>query len=241
MIPDEIWSAQVPAGQHRVLLALWDHAHPWRPGDGEWFVWPSAATLAARLGLQERAVYARLADLERGGWIVRSTNQGRLGWRLLSGQPGPAELPLPPVLPTPEPEQLGLFGSGGGDAASEAAAAPVDNLCTPAKADCTNQQRDCTVVQPLPLQEQKSEQKRAAARTFVDYERQRAAALRAPAMARVRGDVFVDGRRVDRWEQEAWERGGEDAVRADRRDRLQPEQIAANAMEALAWIQRGTA
>lgn len=237
MIPDEIWSAQVPAGQHRVLLALWNHAHPWRPGDGEWFVWPSAATLAARLGLQERAVYARLADLERGGWITRSTNQGRLGWRLRVGEPPAPEA----AAPAAEPEQLGLFGPGETSTAQAARSPSVDNLCTPPTPDCTNQQDDCTVVHSLPLQEQKSEQKRAAARTFVDYERQRAATLRAPAMVRVRGDVMVDGRRVDRWEQEAWERGGEEAVRADRRDRLQPEQIAANAMEALAWIQRGTA
>lgn len=242
MIPRAIWSAQVPPGQHRVLLALWNHAHPWREGDGEWFVWPSVASLAAMLGLQERAVYGRLADLEAGGWIARDTNEGRLGWRLL-----PSWAPKVVGDATSPPsagEQLGLFealpelepAAAGGPAGPEPTppeSAPVDDLWTATVPDCTDVLDDCKNVQSLPLLEKKFEKKGAGARSFADYERARA--LRAPKLARVTGDVLVDGVRVDRWEEEAFRRAGADGVREDRRRRLAPEQIAAG---ALAWLRR---
>lgn len=121
MIPTEVWRSQVGPGQHRVLLALWDYAHGWRQGDGEWFVWPEIGTLAAKIGIKVRALYARLAGLESAGLIARewSADLDRYGWRLT----------ISTAAAEPEPEcdegQLGFAWASSGSANDRA---PVDNL-----------------------------------------------------------------------------------------------------------------
>ena len=90
MIPSTIWNASgisaqpLGSGPHRVLMNLWDYAHKWQQGDAEAFVWPSVDTLAARIGIGVRAVYASLATLEAEGCIRRARDAARgvIGWVL---------------------------------------------------------------------------------------------------------------------------------------------------------------
>jgi hypothetical protein len=104
------WGRQaVGVGQHRVLLALWDHAHGWRTGSGDWFVWPAVGTIATVFGLTDDAVRRCLRELTARGWIRPDVNDGRRGWWLRE-------------TPTVDPPQLELFAS----VPSEPAA--VDNL-----------------------------------------------------------------------------------------------------------------
>lgn len=84
MISEQAWSASsVGPGPHRVLLALWDYAHGWRPGDEAWPVWPSPEALAAKLNVSRSTVYRGLTELERAGWIRRAQCEGGPGWLLL--------------------------------------------------------------------------------------------------------------------------------------------------------------
>lgn len=213
MIPESVWSAQLPAGQHRILLALWDFAHAWREGDGEWFVWPRVATLADKLGLGQRTVHARLAELEAAGWVRRDTAGARLGWRLVPSLKRPQLAAA--ADPAVEETQLGFsFMDVPAGAANGAELAPVDKPCTSSPSERTPVHGKCTIVQSPPLQEHGSEQKRLAPRSFEDFERQRASARALPRNATT--SRLVDGRRVDRWEQEAWSQGGDDAVRQQR-------------------------
>lgn len=234
MIPHSVWNAQLPAGQHRVLLALWDFAHAWREGDGEWFVWPRVATVAEKLGLGQRAVHARLAELEARGWLRRDVSGTRLGWRLVPSlsAPGLAVVPQDQALP----EQLGFgFDDPAPGAANETRVFPVDKPSPQAPTTRTPVQRQCTIVQSPPLLEQKSEQKRLTPRSFEDFERERSRGTCVPARTSGAADPVVDGRRVDRWEQEAWENGGADGVRRQRAGVLPAEAIGALAQS---WLRK---
>jgi len=122
MLPKSAWSASDRAkwgkqaagvGQHRVLMALWDHAHGWREGDGDWFVWPSIDTICAHLGVKRSAVYHALAELRRRGWLEPAWNGGHRGWWLL---------PVP--IDRTSGAQLDLFAS------EPDAVGAVDNLGT---------------------------------------------------------------------------------------------------------------
>lgn len=135
MISTAAWSASdrskwgkqaVGPGIHRVLLALWNHAHDWAEGEGiaEWFVWPSVSTIGARFGLGDDAVRRCLRELAARGWLRPDTNEGRRGWWLRAD-------------PTPAAPQLELFAADvteptAVDAPTVApeVAPPVDNLCT---------------------------------------------------------------------------------------------------------------
>lgn len=141
MIPATAWRAssigptRLGPGAHRVLLALWDHAHGWRPGDGEWPVYPSVAALASKLGVGTRAVYGCLTTLEATGWIRPSwiAEVKRHGWLLstMPVQPKPAAPEAVGDAPAPiDARQLGLPWSD--NDVSDAANEPVDNVCTTA-------------------------------------------------------------------------------------------------------------
>lgn len=114
------WGKQaVGPGQHRVLMALWDHAHGWREGDGDWFVWPAIGRIAARFGLTDDAVRRCLRELAARGWLRSDTSEGNRGWWLH-------------VQPREDSPQLELFASVPGEPAA------VDNLCTIDRAEPHN-------------------------------------------------------------------------------------------------------
>ncbi len=190
-------------------MMLWKYAAKWYPGDGPRFVWPSVATLADKLGRKLRGVYANLATLERGGWIVRDWDErGRRGWSL-------NPIPVPPA--TPE-MQLGFAWDDGPppDPANDSMNADdfrteagrlADDLRTPlpldrggeircgesverAVRDCTPVQQSCTPVQ-LPKRKveeemnNQSEPGREMLRIFHAYEQHRTTTLGGPEARRL--------------------------------------------------------
>ena len=126
MICETVWrcaaiSERIGSGCKVVLLALWDHAFGWRPGDGEWFVWPSIDTLVSKLGIARSTVYRALCELRRSGWIREEIHDGHSGWWLSIMPLGSA---VEPAIQHDEDQQLGF--SWNDDRTSEAANAPVD-------------------------------------------------------------------------------------------------------------------
>ncbi len=68
----------LPAGAKVVLTALWRYA-----GRQKRFVWPSADTLAADVGLKDRTVRKHLKVLRDRKWITNAESEnGRRGWNL---------------------------------------------------------------------------------------------------------------------------------------------------------------
>lgn len=75
----------LPVGARLVLSALWSFARWW---ESDPWVFPSAATLAADLGLAERSIWRHLATLTAAGWIRRERRQvegggSHDGWTLV--------------------------------------------------------------------------------------------------------------------------------------------------------------
>lgn len=192
MIPAAAWRApsigpKIGPGPHRLLLALWDHDHRWRPGHGTGFAFPSHDALAAKLGVARSTVYRGLVELERAGWIRagRSPELGRQGWHLLT-EPTAQRDALPEAATAGAGEQLALtWGADDEPAAKNTSAAP--SLPPPPASDPNLRIVASEGSESPPLQgTEVKHHDDDASRIWARYERERVAQLGAYGAAPLR-------------------------------------------------------